>query len=181
MRVKLLALAGALAAVSLLVTRIASADIVTDATLNFTATTGGPTPTGSWSFDDTTQRFVSFTVSWDGVVVDFLSLAQNPSVPVATNGTWCGAAYAAPLPTLCGLYYEGTFSMDGIAGGIEGNSRPPSFTDIFAAGQGTYTLAAENTFNTPEPSTPTLFGIATAVLACGYALRKRRRGVLRSH
>lgn len=178
MRVKLLALASALAAMSLLMTSIASADVVTDATLSFTATTGGPTPTGSWSFDDTTQSFVSFTVSWDGGVTHFESLARNPSVPVATNGTWCAAAFAAPQPTLCGLYSLDQLLMDGIGGGVVS---PESFTDIHAMGQGTYTLASETTFNTPEPSTLTLFGTAMAGLGCGYALRKRRRDVLRSH
>lgn len=176
MRLKLLALASAFAGMSLLVTGIASADIVTEATLTFTATSGGPTPTGSWIFDDTRQVFTSWTVSWDGIDFSFTSLARNPSVPVATQGTWCGAAPAAqaPLPS-CQYFYPGDFLMDDIAGG----PLSTTFTDYSAKGQGTYTLATERTFNTPEPSTLTLFG--TALVGLGYALRRRRRDGLCSH
>jgi hypothetical protein len=175
MRLNLLALASALAGMSLLVTGIASADIVTDATLAFTATSGGPTPTGSWSYDDSSHMFTSFTVTWDGIVSTFTdNLARNPSVASANSGTWCGAAPGAqaPLPS-CQYFAPGDFLMDDLWGGGMG-----TFTDYFAKGQGTYTIATERTFNTPEPSTLALFG--AAIVGLGYALRRRRRDGLRA-
>jgi hypothetical protein len=179
MPARFLALASALTATSLLITGVASADVITDATLKFTATTGGPDPTASWSFDDTTQSFVSFTVSWDGVVDTYHGgFVQNPSVSGATHGTWCAMAFFAPQPPLCGPYSAGYIFMNGVAVGGGG---PTQFTDDSAMGQGTYALESERTFNTPEPSTLSLFGIAIAGLGRAYALRRRRRDVLRPH
>jgi len=75
------------------------ADSFTDGTLNFTVVGGGPAPTGSFVFDNTTSTFTSFTVSWDGATWDFVGVATSlgafPSIPTGpTPSAWiaCGPA-----------------------------------------------------------------------------------------
>jgi hypothetical protein len=64
-----------------------------NATLDFTLTTGGPTPSGDFVFDTATNQFTSFLVQWDGNTYDFASKANADSyysfLPV-TGQQWCG-------------------------------------------------------------------------------------------
>jgi hypothetical protein len=52
----------------------ASADTSTDGTLSFTVSTGSiPAPTGSFIYDNTTNQFTSFMITWDGLGFDLVS------------------------------------------------------------------------------------------------------------
>ena len=55
----------------------AHADSITTGTVNFTVLKGGPTPTGSFSFDNTTNTFNYFSVIWNGAFFPFDFLECN--------------------------------------------------------------------------------------------------------
>lgn len=137
----------------------AHADSLTDGTLNFTVTSGSPTPTGSFVWDSTTSTWNSFTVNWDGAVYNFAPQFTNLT-DFATSGSWCGAApnnLTATCPPVI-------FQLPGSGGIIPEGA---TFTDINAAANGTYTVT-ETPVATPEPSSLAmlLFGlVALSVVA----------------
>ena len=141
----------ALAALSLAVfSPTAHADAITDGTLTFTVGFGGPTPTGSFVYDDTTNTWTSFTVDWDGVVFDF-GVPLNGSKTTladfnAISPEWCGEAPDELQGTLCTA--AGTFNIGSM---FEIGPEPPvTFTDETAVAFGTYTVT-ETAVTVPEP------------------------------
>ena len=126
---------------------IAYADSLRDGTLNFAVTSGSPAPTGSFVWDNTTSTWSSFTVDWDGVVYNYGSFFNGPiGLPLLGlefNASWCAAAPGF-LTSQCAP--PATFSLDGFIIGPEA----PTFTNLFATAEGTYTTTS-GTVATPEP------------------------------
>src|SRR5215472_8764592 len=75
--------------------RHAQADLIIDGTLNFTASSGSPTPTGAFVYDDTTNSVISYTMNWNGANYDVTTPLKilAPSIATLTQpGNWCATA-----------------------------------------------------------------------------------------
>jgi hypothetical protein len=138
------------------------ADSFTDGTLNFTVVGGGPAPTGSFVFDNTTSTFTSFTVSWDGATWDFVGVATSlgafPSIPTGpTPSAWiaCGPATTsltcAEPPQDFALFFSAPLSTTVVLGPVA----PGTFLVPDATAFGGYTVS-ETQLATPEPSSVAL-------------------------
>ena len=98
-------------------TPIAIADTITDGTLNFTVSTGKPTPTGSFVFDNTTSTFMSFVVSWNGELFDFTSAANFtvnsfPNLPAPSHPDyWAVCDLYVSDPSACPNGSPGRFFL----------------------------------------------------------------------
>ena len=142
----------------------ARADSIIDVTLHFTATTGSPTPTGSFVVDvDGHQIIESFTVDWDGAAYN---LAPPNLVPLP-SGTWCAVA-PDNVTSVCGGH--GAFVLNDLESAPE---VPAIFTDSVAAANGTYSYTFKETPGVPEPATVGLLCLGLA--GVGFARRKRKR------
>lgn len=75
----------------------AHADSITDGTINFTVSSGSPAPTGSFSFDNTTNAFTSVDVEWDGGGFLFSPLFGNGVSQSSPRGEF-GVPPAQPSP-----------------------------------------------------------------------------------
>src|ERR1700704_2693686 len=56
--------------------RAADADIIQTYDINFTG--GSPNPTGQFTYDVTTNIFIAFQVTWDGIMFDLATSANAP-------------------------------------------------------------------------------------------------------
>jgi hypothetical protein len=121
------------------------ADSFTDGTLNFTLVGGGPAPTASFVFDNTTSTFTSFTVRWDGAAW----MASGPS----TTSRTC-----AEPPQDLALFFPG------LAVVVLGPLAPGTFLVPDAAAFGGYTVS-EVEVATPEPSS-----VALLLVGIGFLL-----------
>jgi hypothetical protein len=168
------------AAVSFLSPVVAHADdIFTDYTMAFTQTSGSPAPTsGQFIYDDTLNTFTSFTVNWDGRVLDFMAAANAGPISSGTCDAGPGTGAEQTLDMLTGEDPTGCTPIQQYAFGA-GNSKlggslfGPNTSGISAItpevkvdSEGTYSVTA-----TPEPSAWTLLALCFAIL--GAALRKR--------
>ena len=75
----------------------ALADSLTVGTITFTAAQGSIPTAGSFVFDNTTNVYNSFTITWDGAVFDYVASGMlNPfHNTLANSGTWSGNAPAS--------------------------------------------------------------------------------------
>ncbi len=157
----------------------AHADSLTDGTINFTVTSGSPTPTGSFVFDNTTSTFTSFTVDWDGLVFDFTALANNLS---ATTIIGCASAgvFTFLVNDGCGIndrFFSGNFL--GTPGAVFGFGRLSVFSQLVPASGtgdgavGTFTTQT-TTVATPEPSS---LAFMLSGVGLVFAMRKRLSGL----
>jgi hypothetical protein len=139
----------------------AHADSTIDGTLNFTVSSGSPTPSGSFVFDNTTSTFTSFTVDWDGAVFNFA--AEGITLGELANGNWCGQG---PANTTSPCAPE-IFSLSGSAflGSIFTPAEGGTFTDPSAFAAGTYTVT-ETVVGAPEPSS-----VALMLAGIGFSVR----------
>jgi PEP-CTERM motif-containing protein len=142
------------------------ADTITDGTLTFTVVNSpGPTPTGSFVFDNTTSVFTGYTIDWDGVVYDFTSAANIAGFATATYqpSAYCASAPAAAFtcpPALPGAFSLFFFSLQPSSG---------TFSDPTAFAGGIYTIT-ETVTTTPEPSS-----VALMLAGIGFLLAIRKR------
>lgn len=165
----------------------ANADSITDGTLNFTVTSGGPAPTGSFTLDNTTSTFTSFTVDWDGAVFNFAPFFNGAAGPFLTSeyllpGKWCAAGPSAISFALqAGNCAPWNFTL-----GLEVLTTGPtveavaSFADPFAGASGTYTLT-ETAAATPEPNSLVLVlaGLGTLTFVVSRRrIRFRNQGAI---
>jgi hypothetical protein len=154
----------------------ARADVSTDYTLNFTTTSGSPTPTGSFIYDNTMNSLTSYTINWDGVAFDFTGLFGTASLSILTSsGSWCAVANILSATTCLG---EANFQI------IPSNNPIPHvddlpintpFTNPNAIATGTYTVTTASGTAVPEPSALALLGTALAGLIL-VSSRAGRRG-----
>ena len=152
------------------------ADSFTDGTLNFTVGGGGPAPTGSFVYDNTTSTFTSFTVSWDGAMWDFAGVATSlgafPSIPtgpalfawIACGPTTTSLTCSEP-PQDFVLFFAAPLSTAVVLGPIG----PGTFLVPDAAAFGGYTVS-ESQVATPEPSS-----VALLLLGIPFLLAMQRR------
>lgn len=158
------------------------ADTFTNGTLNFAVVTGsGPTPTGSFVFDNTTSVFNSFTVQWNGQTFDFAT-AGITLANLGTSGNWCAATQADlqgpclsifPSPSVFFLECSpGTFPLDCSNGFKEqdGISGTVGSTPITNTTLGTYTIT-ETSSAVPEPTS--LLLLASGLAALPFLKRRR--------
>lgn len=76
----------------------ARADTLLDYSITFTTNAVNiAAPVGSFEYDNTTNQFTNFTVSWDGLIFDFTSAANNPSI--ISGGPGCSVAPTGPQTT----------------------------------------------------------------------------------
>jgi len=149
----------------------ASVDITTTDTLNFTITSGfptTPTPTGSFTFDDTTNTLTSYTTSWDGFSFDFTSqLAAFDLASLQAPGT-----FQVATPIFSSGADIALFRLTVNATTVEVDVPVPALTTT-AAAQGTF--ASSPALSVPEPSALALLGPALAGLFL-FKFRANRRG-----
>jgi hypothetical protein len=140
----------------------AHADSITDGTINFTVSSGSPAPTGSFSFDNTTNAFTSVDVEWDGGEFLFSPLFGMVVPPTATSGSWSAADPSVTFnqfgPAIFALFI-GLTTLSTFSG--------PAFTDPNAIADGTFTVTS---CATSEPSS-----VALTLLGVGLVFVMRKR------
>jgi len=135
----------------------ARADTITSGTITFTLGGTGIAPTaGSFSYDNTTNKFTSLTVVWDGITFD-LSFGATQTNYLALTGaiaspqTWTAACIPSTVhPTVpC----DGLLNFSLFAGTLVlGSALTPLVpTQNLAVGGGTYSVTQLVT-TTPEPA-----------------------------
>jgi hypothetical protein len=154
----------------------AQADTYTYGTLEFTVTSGSPTPTGSFTLDDTTNTFTSFTVNWDGAAFDFDGVLGSA---IALSGYWCGQASLFSAGIAC-VGNDGTFAFaNQLYNGIPvasyiGADPDALYTNISAFAYGSYTTT-ETAVPTPEPTSFAFTLSGVVLLGLMLAMRKSLR------
>ena len=168
----------------------ASADIITDYTINFTGTGILPTA-GSFTYDQTDPHFSSFLVTCEGSTFDLTISANAPVATPTLPGCIDGTAGAEASFDLLSGDCHGVLGTPTAWGGIAGNSSgefrftaiesAPPFNSLevfgvaagnFATnGSGDWTITAAAA-PVPEPSAAILMA---TVLAIGFMARRRFR------
>jgi hypothetical protein len=152
----------------------AMADVATTYTITFT---GGPiVPTeGTFTYDSTNPQFTNFTVTWNGLLFDLTSSANDPYLPFGRpacigNATgaaasfllmdgqcpyaeWIGAC-ASPGGGTCGFQFDSSMGLNPII--IEAGV----VSDLQGGGSGSFTIAAE-----PVPEPGCLLLVSSGALA----------------
>jgi PEP-CTERM motif len=140
----------------------AHADSSTDGTINFTVSSGGPTPTGSFVFDDTTDTLTSYTVTWDGVLFNLQPLLSSFTlVDLEASGTWCGVASGATPPDGC--FGPGEMTLSTLSF-LVANTGTGVYTINSAVASGSYVVTATTVAPTPEPGSVALMLLGVGVV-----------------
>ena len=151
----------------------AHADTVTAYTINFTTTSGSPSPaSGSFTFDSTTPQFSNFLVTWNGETFDMTLSANNPFVVgsgCAGEASTASTGFSLMSQSLTGC--TPTYSWFGIDAGVllgfqfddfANNGQVLDIIDrgpidrYYTAASGTWSI--EPVASTPEPSSIILLG-----------------------
>lgn len=151
----------------------AHADSLTDGTINFTVTSGSPTPTGSFVFDNTTNSFSSFSVLWAGLVFDLTSSANGLS-----GATVAGCPSAGIFSYLVDNGCGGKSGWE--ANGVNMNTGHPEF-DFLNMNDNTFHLfgrvssslnglVADGTFSTTTTSVTASEPSSVALMLVGVGL-----------
>ena len=86
------------------------ATLITD-NINFSLTGGSPAPSGSFTYNTTTNSFTTFTVSWAGILFDLTARVNAPSVNGTPTSPCTGSATPANIfqdltnPSQCASVY----------------------------------------------------------------------------
>jgi MYXO-CTERM domain-containing protein len=163
-----------------------------DYTINFTTTSGSPSPTsGSFTYDSTTDQFTNFIVDWDNLEFDLTASANAPAnfgAPTGCSGAslpgygfllmsqaimGCNVTYewfgfAVPNIATAEFDFFASASINSVDAIITDNPLPSGSAPVGASGD--WSIAA---VTTPEPSTapPMLAGLG--VLGLLVVIRKR--------
>jgi hypothetical protein len=171
----------------------AHADIYTDYTITFALTRGSiNVSAGSFTYDDTSGQFTSFTLLWDGIDFDLTSSANAPSTVTpglpscltSTSGAAAGLSlltscstdqqsfWSGDLCATCGPQVSFVFQDTGTGFPIEGaiaifengTTGSPVVTS-----RGRWSVTEENS-TTPEPS---FLGLTLLGIGLAFLMRKR--------
>jgi hypothetical protein len=170
--------------------------VVTTYDIDFTEFSGdnGPLPTeGSFTYDSTNPSFSDFTVTWDGIVFNLTSPANNPfisSMPPSCLGGLGGATGAAATFDLLAGHcpnslWDGLQSTSPAVGSnfsffSQTESQMISIETVLSGdtganelqGLGSWTISAVIPPSpVPEPNSVLL--LATLFCACAFVVRKR--------
>lgn len=125
------------------------ADILTDYTIDLTASSGSPTPTGLFAFDNSSNTLSSYIITWHGVQFNLTgSLSTLSLTELLAPGTWSASASEDSAQFM--LVYPTKTAFEDIVLGPDGFFR--------ANASGAFLIA------TPEPSALALLGTALAGL-----------------
>jgi hypothetical protein len=144
----------------------AQADLITNGTLNFTASSGSPTPTGSFVYDDTTDSVISYTMNWNGARYDLTIPLRilSPGITTLTQpGNWCATASSFSVSFLCTNFhntiFEDTFALEIPNNTFFAHPIPPiQYISTNAAALGSFTVTTS--VQAAEPSALALLGPA---------------------
>jgi hypothetical protein len=168
--------------------RVASADTITTGNLSFICTPScNDTPTnGSFAFDNTTNQFLSFTTTWDGMDLVFANTPGNGqrayldligASPIPLSFFFICNSENLPTPLVfspCGManFYvlsEGFAIPYLLVGGpTSGSGGNPAFFDDGAAG----VVTATDLVTTPEPATASLLLLGIGAIGLLYTASK---------
>lgn len=148
---------------------VAHADTITDGTITFTLTSGSPDPgNATFVFDNTTNTFTSFTGSWAGLGITFITtgvtLANLPA-----SGTWCATSENGPGNGPCPSQLPEGIGILMISALPTGFIVSHNGSDEGYAASGTYTVT-EAVVSTPEPGS-----VGLMLLGIGLVFVMRRR------
>jgi len=156
----------------------ASADTITSGTLVFTLGGSGGTDAtgGSFTYDNTTNQFLSFTATWDGLTFDF-SASATPSNYQALIGAisspmqW--SAVCEPSSVNPGVPCDGELQFRIILdSSLLGTGLEPFVpTQDTATGAGSFTVTQLQTAITPEPDASSLLLLGLGMLSV-FGIRK---------
>jgi len=141
-----------------------------NATLDFTLTHGGPTPSGDFVFDTAANLFTSFLVHWDGNTYDFASIANADDyysfLPVSGQ-LWC--AIGKVSLGFCGG--NDTFFLSFDDESQMGASVPPA-TDVSDEANGIYSVTCRSAAGAPItcPASSSTTPESTSLLMLGSGL-----------
>ena len=151
--------------------------------INFTTTTGIAPTSGVFTYDAATTTFTSFIVLWNGITLDFTSVANSPSNlhPIPCNGATAGLGAFALMSKsdLCNTSDWNFFTPNDLYGFEECPSVGVCHAMLLSTGGarvggrgvGDWTLAQVGS-TTPEPNN--MITLVTGLLAMGLLTHNRR-------